>query len=110
MSTVPVPPVAAPEAKLAVDVWADLTCAWCYLGKRRLERAITAFEHPHAVTGALPLVRALWPRDDRARDRRRRPYAAAAVLAGPREVGRGDEGLVLTSRTPYRRARSMRTG
>jgi predicted DsbA family dithiol-disulfide isomerase len=49
MSTRPVPTAAAPEAKLAVEVWADLTCPWCYLGKRRLERAVAAFEHPHAV-------------------------------------------------------------
>jgi predicted DsbA family dithiol-disulfide isomerase len=49
MSTAPVQPAAAPEARLALEVWTDLTCPWCYLGKRRLERAITAFEHPHAV-------------------------------------------------------------
>ena len=42
-------PAAAPEAMLAVEVWTDLTCPWCYLGKRRLERAVHAFEHPHAV-------------------------------------------------------------
>jgi predicted DsbA family dithiol-disulfide isomerase len=49
MSTAPVQPAAAPEATLAVEVWTDLTCPWCYLGKRRLERAVHAFEHPHAV-------------------------------------------------------------
>jgi predicted DsbA family dithiol-disulfide isomerase len=27
-------------ALLAVDVWSDLVCPWCYLGKRRLERAL----------------------------------------------------------------------
>ncbi len=49
MSTARVQPAAAPEATLAVEVWSDLTCPWCYLGKRRLERAVHAFEHPHAV-------------------------------------------------------------
>jgi predicted DsbA family dithiol-disulfide isomerase len=49
MSTAPVQPAAAPEATLAVEVWTDLTCPWCYLGKRRLERAVHAFEHPQAV-------------------------------------------------------------
>jgi predicted DsbA family dithiol-disulfide isomerase len=49
MSTAPVHPAAAPQATLAVEVWTDLTCPWCYLGKRRLERAIHAFEHPQAV-------------------------------------------------------------
>jgi len=49
MSTAPVQPAAAPQATLAVEVWTDLTCPWCYLGKRRLERAVHAFEHPNAV-------------------------------------------------------------
>jgi len=28
------------SANLRVDVWADLVCPWCYLGKRRFERAV----------------------------------------------------------------------
>jgi predicted DsbA family dithiol-disulfide isomerase len=28
-----------------IEVWADLVCPWCYLGKRRLERALEAFPH-----------------------------------------------------------------
>ena len=24
----------------AIDVWSDFVCPWCYLGKRRLERAL----------------------------------------------------------------------
>ncbi len=30
---------------MRVEVWADLICPWCYLGKRRLERALAAFPH-----------------------------------------------------------------
>lgn len=30
---------------MRVDVWSDLVCPWCYIGKRRLERALTEFEH-----------------------------------------------------------------
>jgi predicted DsbA family dithiol-disulfide isomerase len=30
---------------MRVDVWSDLICPWCYLGKRRLERALAGFEH-----------------------------------------------------------------
>jgi predicted DsbA family dithiol-disulfide isomerase len=26
---------------MRIDVWSDLVCPWCYIGKRRLERAIT---------------------------------------------------------------------
>ena len=30
---------------MKVEVWSDVVCPWCYLGKRRLERALEAFEH-----------------------------------------------------------------
>ncbi len=29
--------------RLLVEVWSDLVCPWCYLGKRRLERALEQF-------------------------------------------------------------------
>jgi predicted DsbA family dithiol-disulfide isomerase len=32
-----------------IDVWSDVVCPWCYLGKRRLERALAGFEHRDAV-------------------------------------------------------------
>ncbi len=34
---------------LHIEVWADLVCPWCYLGKRRLERALAAFLHRDRV-------------------------------------------------------------
>ncbi|RCV49508.1 disulfide bond formation protein DsbA [Marinitenerispora sediminis] len=30
---------------MRVDVWSDIVCPWCYIGKRRLEAAIGRFEH-----------------------------------------------------------------
>lgn len=27
-----------------IDVWADLVCPWCFIGKRRLQSALTAFD------------------------------------------------------------------
>ena len=30
------------EMAVAVDVISDVICPWCYIGKRRLEKAITA--------------------------------------------------------------------
>jgi predicted DsbA family dithiol-disulfide isomerase len=36
--------------KLAVDVWSDLVCPWCAIGKRRLEVALDRFGHPDAVS------------------------------------------------------------
>jgi predicted DsbA family dithiol-disulfide isomerase len=31
--------------KLPVDVWSDIACPWCYVGKRRLEAALAQFPH-----------------------------------------------------------------
>src|SRR5262245_3703588 len=31
---------------LTVDVLSDVICPWCYIGKRRLEKAVAAFEGP----------------------------------------------------------------
>lgn len=30
--------------KLRVDVWSDIACPWCYVGKRRLEAALEGFD------------------------------------------------------------------
>src|SRR6185503_7351045 len=30
---------------MRIDVWSDVVCPWCYVGKRRFERALAAFEH-----------------------------------------------------------------
>ena len=35
--------------KLSVDVISDVIYPWCYIGKRRLERAIAAFGEPVKV-------------------------------------------------------------
>jgi predicted DsbA family dithiol-disulfide isomerase len=34
---------------LKVDVWSDVVCPWCYLGRRRLELAVERFEHRDEV-------------------------------------------------------------
>jgi predicted DsbA family dithiol-disulfide isomerase len=33
-----------------VDIWSDIACPWCYVGKRRLEAALEGFEHRDRVT------------------------------------------------------------
>ncbi|GAA0272876.1 DsbA family oxidoreductase [Cryptosporangium japonicum] len=30
---------------MRVDIWSDIGCPWCYVGKRRFENALAAFEH-----------------------------------------------------------------
>lgn len=39
--------------ELPIDVWSDIVCPWCYIGKRRLESALARF--PHAAD-----VRVTW--------------------------------------------------
>jgi predicted DsbA family dithiol-disulfide isomerase len=29
---------------MRIDIWSDVVCPWCYLGKRRFERALAGFE------------------------------------------------------------------
>lgn len=31
-----------------IDIWADVVCPWCYLGKRRLESALSSLPEPDA--------------------------------------------------------------
>lgn len=32
-----------------IEIWSDVVCPWCYIGKRRLEKAIADFDHRHTV-------------------------------------------------------------
>ena len=34
---------------MRVEVWSDVVCPWCYVGKRRLETALERFEHRDEV-------------------------------------------------------------
>ena len=40
----------SPEKKeLTVEIWSDVVCPWCYIGKRRFETAFELFEHRDSV-------------------------------------------------------------
>jgi predicted DsbA family dithiol-disulfide isomerase len=32
-----------------VEVWSDIACPWCYIGKRRFAEALSRFEHGQEV-------------------------------------------------------------
>jgi predicted DsbA family dithiol-disulfide isomerase len=32
-----------------IEIWSDVVCPWCYIGKRRLEHALDEFEHADEV-------------------------------------------------------------
>ena len=34
---------------MRIEIWADVVCPWCYVGKRRFERALADFEHKDEV-------------------------------------------------------------
>jgi len=44
-----VPRYARAVKKLSIDIWSDVVCPWCYVGKRRLEAALARFAHRGAV-------------------------------------------------------------
>ena len=35
--------------KLRIDIWSDIACPWCYIGKRHLEEALSTFAHKDDV-------------------------------------------------------------
>lgn len=35
---------------MIIDVWSDVVCPWCFIGKRRLESALSNFAHKDQVT------------------------------------------------------------
>ncbi|WP_329518721.1 DsbA family oxidoreductase [Spirillospora sp. NBC_01491] len=34
---------------MLVEIWSDLVCPWCYIGKRRFEKALAGFDHRDRV-------------------------------------------------------------
>lgn len=34
---------------MRIEIWSDVVCPWCYIGKRRLENALAGFTHADAV-------------------------------------------------------------
>jgi predicted DsbA family dithiol-disulfide isomerase len=38
-----------PSTRLTIDVWADVLCPWCYVGERRLDKAIGQSAHASEI-------------------------------------------------------------
>ncbi len=34
---------------MKIEIWSDVACPWCYIGKRRFESALAAFQHRDSV-------------------------------------------------------------
>ncbi|MGH2936602.1 MAG: DsbA family oxidoreductase [Solirubrobacterales bacterium] len=41
---------ASTDRQLQIDVWSDLACPWCYIGKHRLDQAIASSPHAEAIS------------------------------------------------------------
>jgi predicted DsbA family dithiol-disulfide isomerase len=37
------------DSVIKIDIWSDVACPWCYVGKRRLERALADFDGETAI-------------------------------------------------------------
>lgn len=35
---------------MQIEIWSDVICPWCYIGKRRFEQALAAFAHKESVS------------------------------------------------------------
>lgn len=90
-------------AKMHVEIWSDIACPWCYVGKRRFEQALGDFEHRDRVDvvwrsfqldPAAPPERQGNYRDMLARKYGRPPEQAQAMLDEMTEMGAA-EGLKL---------------
>ncbi|KPG83733.1 DsbA family protein [Frigoribacterium sp. RIT-PI-h] len=40
---------ATPSATVKVDIWSDIACPWCFIGKRKFEEAVRRFDGPVEV-------------------------------------------------------------
>jgi predicted DsbA family dithiol-disulfide isomerase len=96
--------------KLEIDVWSDIVCPWCAIGKHRLESALSRFEHRDDVEVVWhafeldPDAPALQEGDNAARlgEKYGRTRAQALAMMKQVEDTAAKEGLVLhltTART-----------
>ena len=43
---------------MKVEIWSDVVCPWCYIGKRRFEAALARFAHARRGRGGVAQLRA----------------------------------------------------
>ncbi|WP_406424260.1 DsbA family oxidoreductase [Streptomyces sp. NBC_00873] len=82
---------------MRVEIWTDIACPWCYIGKARFERALATFDHrdhvevvhrsfelnPKAEDGTTPIIDAVAAQYGRTRGQQvaREEYAASEAHA-----------------------------
>ncbi len=74
--------------KLQLDIWSDIACPWCYIGKRHLEEALATFPHEvEIVWRAFELD----PSAPRVRDASKESYAARIAKKYGMTVAQGEQ-------------------
>jgi predicted DsbA family dithiol-disulfide isomerase len=86
---------------MRVEIWTDIACPWCYIGKARFERGLAGFAHrdqvevlhrsfelnPTAETGSTPIIDAVAAQYGRTRDEQIAREERAASDAGGEGLG-----------------------
>ncbi|MEU3795172.1 DsbA family oxidoreductase [Streptomyces fructofermentans] len=86
---------------MRVEVWTDMACPWCYVGRARFEQGLAAFAHrdevevvhrsfelnPQAENGTVPIIDAVAAQYGRTREQQVEREEQAAAMA--RTVGLG---------------------
>ena len=76
---------------MEVEIWSDVACPWCYLGKRRLRRRSPSFERRDEVTSPGAASSSIPPRRARRGSTRRAPRAEYGMT--PRRGARSQRRL-----------------
>jgi predicted DsbA family dithiol-disulfide isomerase len=73
---------------IRVEVWSDVVCPWCYIGKRRIERALAALRDDPSFTDTVELVYRPFQLDPNARRGVTEPVADAYArkFGGPEQA------------------------
>ena len=73
---------------IRVEVWSDVVCPWCYIGKRRIEQALTALRDDPDFTVEIELVYRPFQLDPNARRGVTEPVADAYArkFGGPEQA------------------------
>jgi predicted DsbA family dithiol-disulfide isomerase len=73
---------------IRVEVWSDVVCPWCYIGKRRIERALAALRDDPSFTDTIALVYRPFQLDPNARRGVTEPVADAYArkFGGPEQA------------------------
>ena len=64
---------------VSVEIWSDVVCPWCYIGRRRFERALAEL---NAVDRVAIVWRSIQLHPEQPRGRRRRPDEYLAERTG----------------------------